>query len=386
MVVGVSEFELSRSSLEDLFVSKMGNKRVRSLQGICDTSGLDWLWSAGRPVDLSLSPSEYLIEFMKNYYEKVSNEQIVLGCVEDKSIASFPTRCRGSSRYTAELIDKKDNLVDWINEEYDKSSLVFMTFTLSSNRVSDIKEAFDIYREAVNHIISKVSADKHLGRRPTYLWALEPHKSGYPHLHIIFFHTRIPNIEDLAKWWADNYTEGRADTQGVDWEEVKTRQGGSYVGGYVSKYVIKNISFEDLDTEQPEEYLRLFWLGILWFTGRRSWSYSRCLGFVMNYGLVTGWTNSTVWLLEGFNFEQKTWVYIGAFSQVEIDQREEEGTWTFEDLFEEYGLSSQSEDFASSRDLHEEVEVVSKFDMRMLVPSCLVDRMLLALGRMVSQA
>lgn len=327
------DFDLTRESLKDLFLKKMDTKRVRNLQSLVSSAGLPWLWSGGREVELDISPAEYLIRVMEAYYEKVSNERVVLANETDKEIIDFPVKCRGSSRYSADVINKKENLEKYLKNDYDKSGIVFMTFTLSSNRVNDIWEAFGVFREAMNHISSQLQNEKHFGYRPNYLWVLEPHKSGYPHLHLVVFETRIPNIEDLASWWSDNYTEGRADLCGVDWERIPTRQAYNRVCSYISKYVIKTLSFENMETDQQELNLRLFWLGLLWLSGRRSWSYSRKIGNVMLYGLVMGWTNSTRFLLRAFQFEAKIYSFVGGFSQIEIDRLKESGNFNYEYFF-----------------------------------------------------
>lgn len=332
-VVDCSNFDLSRSSLEDLFKKKMSNGRVRNLRNLVEKANLPWLWSDGKDVELDISPSEYLVRFMRAYYEKISNERVVLANETDGELECFPVSCRGSARYSADCIDKKERLEKYLKEDYEKEAVVFMAFTLSSERAYDIWEAFEIYRECMNHIASQFQNETHFGYRPNYLWVFEPHESGYPHLHLVVFENNIPNVEKIASWWSEDYTEGKAGYNGVDWERIPTREAYSRVCSYISKYVVKTLTFEDMEASQDSEDLRLFWLGMLWLSGRRSWSYSREIGNVMLYGLVVGWTNSTRFLLGAFVEDAKRFSFVGCFSQVEIDDMRERNEFNFEAFF-----------------------------------------------------
>ncbi len=339
-------FELGLDSLEDLFTQKMSGGNSRSIQDLVDEAGLPWLWQNGKSVfydeNFDKNPDEYLIELMSHYGQKIGNESIALGDVENKEVKVVPTKARGTSRYSAELIDKKENLLEWIEEDYEKENIIFASFTLSSKRVKDIKESFDVYKDAVNNIMSKIQQKQHLGERPTYLWAIEPHESGYPHLHMIFFENYIPNFEDVARWWAEEFTDGRAEQQGVDYELVSRTRGRKRVAQDIAKYVVKNLAYDDFDDSEDEKQIsknkRLLWLGLLWLSGRRSWSYSREIGVVMRFGLVKSRTNSIderINRIAGFVLNERKFVYLGTYGQVEIDKRKDAGTWTFEKLYKE---------------------------------------------------
>lgn len=63
-----------------------------------------------------------------------------------------------------------------------------------------------------------------------YFWVIEPHKDGYPHVHILIAFPFLP-IEKLLSWWA------YSDPQGVDVRFIgsDTQQ----VRNYVIKYLLK---------------------------------------------------------------------------------------------------------------------------------------------------
>ena len=369
----VGLFELGRDSLEDLFTKKMSQGNSRSLQTLVDEAGLPWLWQSGRSVfhdeHFDKDPDDYLIELVEYYGEKIENEKIVLGDVQNKELKVVNTKARGTSRYSAELIERKENLLNWIEEGYKKENIIFASFTLSSKRVKDIKESFDVYKDAVNNIMSKIQQKQHLGERPTYLWAIEPHENGYPHLHIIFFENYIPNFDDVARWWSEQFTDGRADRQGVDYQLISKTRGRKRVAQDIAKYVVKNLAYNDFDEDEKQisKNKRLLWLGLLWLSGRRSWSYSRKLGKIMRFGLVKSRTNSIderVNRIAGFVLNEREFVYLGTYGQVEIDKRKGKGTWTFEKLYKKkFGVEFSDdsgrvevESSVSYRELNCEVE------------------------------
>lgn len=369
----VGLFELGRDSLEDLFTKKMSQGNSRSLQTLVDEAGLPWLWQSGRSVfhdeHFDKDPDDYLIELVEYYGEKIENEKIVLGDVQNKELKVVNTKARGTSRYSAELIERKENLLNWIEEGYKKENIIFASFTLSSKRVKDIKESFDVYKDAVNNIMSKIQQKQHLGERPTYLWAIEPHENGYPHLHIIFFENYISNFDDVARWWSEQFTDGRADRQGVDYQLISKTRGRKRVAQDIAKYVVKNLAYNDFDEDEKQisKNKRLLWLGLLWLSGRRSWSYSRKLGKIMRFGLVKSRTNSIderVNRIAGFVLNEREFVYLGTYGQVEIDKRKGKGTWTFEKLYKEkFGVEFSDdsgrvevESSVSYRELNCEVE------------------------------
>ena len=69
------------------------------------------------------------------------------------------------------------------------------------------------------------------GVRVPYFWVIEPHRDGYPHVHILVAFPFLP-LERLQRWWS--YSE----SQGVDVRFI----GGDYkqVKGYVLKYLVKS--------------------------------------------------------------------------------------------------------------------------------------------------
>lgn len=69
------------------------------------------------------------------------------------------------------------------------------------------------------------------GVKVPYFWVIEPHRDGYPHVHILIAFPFLP-LERLQRWWS--YSED----QGVDVRFI----GGDYkqVKGYVLKYLVKS--------------------------------------------------------------------------------------------------------------------------------------------------
>lgn len=115
-----------------------------------------------------------------------------------------------------------------------------------------------------------------------YWWIIEPHKSGYPHLHIAIF-ADLP--EDLRRRLSDlweKYDAGSAE-YGVNFS-ISTPKDLKSVRNYLVKYMAKGLNLEDSPHGEPAygwTPQELVFYSLAWEHRWRLWGASRHLSQVM---------------------------------------------------------------------------------------------------------
>ena len=152
-----------------------------------------------------------------------------------------------------------------ISYAYKDSNALMITLTLNQALFG-----YDFFRmwEEIPHLVKKFidAVRKYFKSRglkmPDYLWVVEPHGSGVPHVHFVFFGIkRLKDKRYIEKnWWKYGFTYLRGTKDG------KIRNPVSYI----TKYITKAVDSSD------EKYFDV--QALLWFFGIRSYHPSR--GFV----------------------------------------------------------------------------------------------------------
>ena len=116
----------------------------------------------------------------------------------------------------------------------------------------------------------------------TYIWIVEPHTSGYPHLHIVIFN-RIPKpLQDKIRLlWAEKYQTGSKE-HGVDFTVKPTDEDIASLRCYLMKYIAKGFvktgsKFNEVNWTKEE----LVYNALIWKHGFRIFQPSNNLQYVM---------------------------------------------------------------------------------------------------------
>jgi hypothetical protein len=118
---------------------------------------------------------------------------------------------------------------------------------------------------------------------------MEPHKSGYPHIHIALFGYVPKEIQHrLTNLWVEKYNIGSAE-HGIDFKVKSVKESITSVRNYLMKYIAKGIGANGRRSWSPEEYL---YHAIAWTDHRRyigmSQSVSRyCTARKLRYRYIT---------------------------------------------------------------------------------------------------
>lgn len=173
---------------------------------------------------------------------------------------------RFSDSYMKGLYWKFSRLQDWYKEH--KTPVYLLSLTTSSKDKS-IKEAFVILREGwknLSHAIRNFRQEK--GTDIEYIYVYEPHKSGYPHMHVVLFgNLTDTDIERLRRLWSDKYKIGSYE-HGLNISAPRKQDEIEHVRAYVLKYIQKTMDFENMTVPH------FVFLAVLWsFYDKKQWSW-----------------------------------------------------------------------------------------------------------------
>ena len=180
-------------------------------------------------------------------------------------ITDIPYVHRFSSVYLRSIYAKFSLLQDWYKENPVPVHLLSLT---TSSRGKTIREAFEDLRfgwRGLSNCLRDLRK-KYPERSIEYIYVFEPHKSGYPHMHVVLFgKLEAADIDRLKKLWSDKYKLGSY-AHGLDISSPSYHQDITYVRAYVLKYIQKTLDFTDMTVAH------FVFLAVLWsFYDKSKW-------------------------------------------------------------------------------------------------------------------
>jgi len=207
----------------------------------------------------NISPSERtLVKKFSGYLNGIENTRII--AVSNYNYFDMPYITRWSPEY------KKRTLANmYAVEEYckrsGKSIVTLLTLTGYQDGKTSIdakgktttrEELFDNLTHGwrlLSNLIAKIYPNLE------YIWVMEPHKSGYPHMHVAVFGYISPEIQDrLIKLWSEKYQVGSAE-HGIDFSAKSIKESIQSIRNYLMKYISKDIGANGTSSWSPEEWI-----------------------------------------------------------------------------------------------------------------------------------
>lgn len=156
--------------------------------------------------------------------------------------------------------------------------------------LDNLKESWGKFRKAINRAIPD-------GMDYDYLRMVEPHKTGYPHVHVALFGVHLPSlagkVEDL---WVEKYNAGESWAQDVTAVQGRSAQMVQSPAAYCMKYLGKTTARAD-GTMQTAESFKAF-AAALWVTETRQLSMSDWLSQAASREYETG-SDKPPWQFRG---------------------------------------------------------------------------------------
>jgi hypothetical protein len=190
---------------------------------------------------------------------------------------------RWTSIYRKAVIAKMYLLEKWYREN--PCDLTMATFTTyqdgkySEEKVGKltIEDSFQLLKQSWNKIRMNL---RYYSPELSFVYFFEPHKTGYPHLHVLFFGNLTPEIQHKIKtFWSEKFNAGSYE-HGVDFKEKREIKS---IRNYMIKYFSKILRSETDDWTDGE----LFFNAIIWKKGYRLWGASQHLSKAMQKPIIT---------------------------------------------------------------------------------------------------
>jgi hypothetical protein len=143
---------------------------------------------------------------------------------------------------------------------------------IKGHRLS-IDECFDILKESRTKLLDAIR-NKYPGIN--YVWILEPHKTGFPHCHLVIFKEFTESEQNAIKTlWSCKYQAGSID-RGIKITSKNSDESILSIRNYLMKYMSKQFG-----TGEPWTDAELLFNAMIWETGTRMWGASKDLTAIM---------------------------------------------------------------------------------------------------------
>jgi hypothetical protein len=200
--------------------------------------------------------------------------------------------------------------------------------------LSNLKQAYRCLMDVMRHTYGTVD----------YFWILEPHKTGYAHMHLIYWRILSEaEQQHIRNLWELKYQAGKEGV-GVAFTLPGASEDGTYQGGSIAKvrsYLIKYLSKGLHKKWEPAE---LLFNTILWNTKTRMWGCSRNFSKIMKLEIkdkYEHWQCDEVYKLDSTNPENRVLIWSRELkkdryrdSLVNCKNETSKGVWTDFDYWE----------------------------------------------------
>lgn len=238
-----------------------------------------------RDYDLDEQVKDRMVEFLeknKNCVIRIDGYDVD---TDEYCVCYMPILHRWKEEYKKRVLAKTYAINEWYKEN--RCPVTLITFTTFQIGMS-IPDQIDLLRTSFNKV--KKVMNSRLGLFP-YFWVIEPHKSGYCHLHLLYFGDELPveltgdgkKVKGLLQEMWEKYDAG---THWIDFSFSPAQRSLNNAGGYVFKYLAKTLTYEMLSDRNSGYFLLSSWVHEMsrrdtHYKGVRLWGCSRDLNEVM---------------------------------------------------------------------------------------------------------
>lgn len=209
------------------------------------------------------------------------------------STLNFPYMHRWKDEYRKGVLAKFYQLEDWFKENPSPITMLTLTTFHDTNKWGGkahssegagitipesfdlLKHSWDFLRDALRYYLPHVP----------FVWIMEPHKSGYPHLHVVLFADVDERTQNAIRaLWSKKYKAGSFE-HGVDFVVSKPEGGIKSIRNYLMKYIVKGFTKTGSKFGEVEGWSagELVFNALVWKNKWRLFGASRDLCKVMAY-------------------------------------------------------------------------------------------------------
>ena len=208
--------------------------------------------------DIGLSERKLVREF-DGYLSSVDGREI-LSFTSD-GLYRLPYRTRWSNEYKRGMIAKMYGVEEYLKKCSRGGVVTLLTLTgyqggeTSREVKGKVVSRGELYEDMkqgwrlLSNLLSKVSPGLE------YVWVMEPHKSGYPHMHVAIFGYVSKDLQERLSWlWSEKYEVGSVE-HGLDFSVKSVKESIQSVRNYLMKYITKGIGGEGRKKWTVEEWV-----------------------------------------------------------------------------------------------------------------------------------
>ncbi len=199
---------------------------------------------------------------------------------------------RWTEVYRKSIIAKLYQLEQAIGEEQNNVTMITLTvYQRGMDPITCLLNLMRAYRCLMDVMRKKYG-------KIDYFWMLEPHKTGYAHMHLLYWRILSEcEQEHIRKLWERKYRAGKEGI-GIKFSLPEASEDGTFKAGSIAKvrsYLIKYLSKGLYKKWSPAE---LLFNAVLWKTKTRMWGCSRNFSKIMKPDIQEreDWECSEVWL------------------------------------------------------------------------------------------
>jgi hypothetical protein len=238
-----------------------------------------------------LNSYEDLVEDFGNYLEETSHYSFdIYGetYYGEQVIQNVPYIHRWTSVYRKSILARLYRLESW--HKRTQKPVTFLTLTTyqdgdyscrQKGYSLDIQEALKLLGDSFRKLREMIR-NRIKGYAIDYFCLLEPHDTGYAHLHMIIFDEFTQDEQDKIKYlWSEKYEAGAS--FGVNFQFKKPKESIQSIRNYAMKYLAKGLR------SSGSKYYKESWSpaeavfnAVLWQTKTRLWSCSWNIGKIIN--------------------------------------------------------------------------------------------------------
>ena len=175
-------------------------------------------------------------------------------------IIKIPYTTRWSPAYKKKMVTKMYGVQEYLTKKSAASVVTLLTLTGYQNGKTSIAhtgstttrtQLFEKLKIGWRHLSNIIQKEL---PNLEYVWVMEPHKSGYPHIHIALFGHIPKDIQlRLTNLWTEKYQIGSA-KHGINFEVKSVKESIKSVKNYLLKYISKGIGADGRRSWSPEEF------------------------------------------------------------------------------------------------------------------------------------
>ena len=196
---------------------------------------------------------------------------------EELRVLRLPYKHRWTSESRKQTLAKFYKLETDYNA--DPKPVTFITLTTKQRGFDRWEDQFNFLRDSYQRLRLNI---KYMRPKADYIWVLEPHKSGFIHMHMMIFCKFTAEEKDrLLTLWCDKYGVGvrqAQDIQDIELDRV------NHIRTYLFKYLAKSWDSEGWENENLLTFHSTMWAmsrRVSIFKGMRSFGSSQRLSSVM---------------------------------------------------------------------------------------------------------